>query len=103
MTEKAAILGSTTFAENKRFQDNITTGQVNSSCTRRMLSEKQLYNSFKNFPDTPQYKHNQLLDVLAKVTQFGCYTFFLTLTAGIPKFWPGIIQMLGQKYGKERK
>ena len=103
MTEKAAILGSTTFAENKRFQDNVTTGQVNSSCTRPMLSEKQIYNSFKNFPDTPQYKHNQLLDVLAKVTQFGCYTFFLTLTAVIPKFWPRIIQMLGRKYGKQRK
>ena len=95
MNERAAMLGSTTFAENKRFRDNVTTGQVNSSCTRRMLLEKLIYNSFKNFPGTPQYKHNPLLDVLAKVTQFGCYTFFLTLTAGIPKFWPGIIQMLG--------
>ena len=103
MIERAAILTSTTFAENKRFQDNVTAGQVNSLCTGRMLLEQQTYYSFKNIRGTPQYKHNQLLDVLAKVTQFGCYTFFLTLTAGIPKFWPGIIQMLGRKYGKQRK
>lgn len=56
-----------------------------------MLSEQQIYNSFKNIPITPQYKHNQLLELLAKVRHFGCYTFFLTITAGIPKFWPGII------------
>ena len=65
-----------------------------------MLSEQQTFNSFKNIPGTPQYKHNQLLDVLAKVRQFGCYTFFLTLVASIPKLWHGIIQMLGRQYGK---
>jgi hypothetical protein len=41
-----------------------------------------------------------MLDVLAKVRQFGCYTFFLTLSAGIPHFWPEIFQILGRQYGK---
>ena len=63
MIERAVILSSTTFAENKRFQDNVTAGQVNSLCTRQMLSEQQTYYSFKNNRGTPQYKHNQLLDV----------------------------------------
>ena len=40
MIERVAILSSTTFAENKRFQDNVTSGQVNPSSTRRMLSEQ---------------------------------------------------------------
>ena len=64
-----------------------------------MLLEQQTYYSFKNIRGTPQYKHNHLLDVWAKVRQFGCYTFFLTLAA-IPKFWPEIIQMFGRRYGK---
>ena len=65
-----------------------------------MLSEQQIYYSFKNIRGTPQYSNNMMLDVLAKVRQFGCYTFFLTLTAGIPKFWPEMIQMLGRQYGQ---
>lgn len=65
-----------------------------------MLSKQQIYYSFKNIRGTPQYKNNQHLDVLAKVRQFGCYTSFLTLTAGIPKYWPEIIQILAQQYGK---
>ena len=32
MIERAAILSYNTFAENKRFQDNVTAGQANSSC-----------------------------------------------------------------------
>ena len=36
-----------------------------------MLSKQKIYYSFKNIHGTPQYKHNQLLDVLAKIRQFG--------------------------------
>ena len=63
MIERVAILSSTIFAENKRFQDNVTVRQVNSLCTRCMLSEQQICYSFKNICGTPQYKHHQLLDV----------------------------------------
>ena len=63
MIERVVVLSSITFAENKRFQDNVTAGQVNSLCTRQMLSEQQTYYSFKNIRGTPQYKHNHLLDV----------------------------------------
>ena len=100
MIERAAILSSITFAESKRFQDNATVADVNSSCTRRMLNDQQIYYTFKNIRGTPQFCRNQMLDVLAKVRQFGCYTFFLTLSAGIPHFWPEIFQILGRQYGK---
>ena len=99
LIERAAIWSSITFAENKRFQDNITVGEVKNNI-HRMLSDQQIYYTFKNIRGTPQYNRNQLLDILAKVRQFGCYTFFLTITAGIPHFWFEIFQILGHQYGK---
>ena len=43
MVERAAILSSITFAENKRFQNDVTVREVSSLCTRRMLSEQQIF------------------------------------------------------------
>ena len=100
LIERAAIWSSITFAENKRFQDNITVGEVKNNI-HRMLSDQQIYYTFKNIRGTPQYNRNQLLDILGKVRQFGCYTFFLTITAGIPHFWFEIFQILGHQYGKD--
>ena len=54
MVERAAILSSITSAENKRFQDNVTAGQVNSLCTHRMLSEQKICYLFKNISGTAQ-------------------------------------------------
>ena len=44
-----------------------------------MLSEQQIYYSFKNIRGTPQYKHNQLLDVLAQVNNLAAIPFSLHL------------------------
>ena len=63
-----------------------------------MISEDQIFASFKNIRGTPQYFHNMMLDILAKVRQYGCYTFFLTFSAG-EFHWPEIIQIVACQYG----
>ena len=75
--ERNAVASSVHFAERKQFQSEISVGQlVNHSNVRRMISDDQIFSSFKNMRGTPQYFHNMLLDVLAKIRQFGVYTFF---------------------------
>ena len=76
--EKNAVASSVHFAERKQFQSEISVGQlVNHNNVRRMISDDQIFSSFKN-RGTPQYLHNMLLDVLAKIRQFGVYAFFLS-------------------------
>ena len=46
-----------------------------------------------------QYFHNVLSDVLAKIMQFGVYTFFLSCSAG--EFcWTEITQVNARQYGE---
>ena len=72
------------FAERKQFQGNITAGSLkNPSNIGTMISDQQVFASFKNIRGTPQYFKNMMYDVLAKVrhSHFGCPTFFLTMSA----------------------
>ena len=48
---------------------------------------------------TPQYFYNILLDVLAKIRQFGVYTFFLTCSAA-EFHWTEIIHIVARQYGE---
>ena len=49
---------------------------------------------------TPQYFHNiMLLEVLAKIRQFGVYTFFLTCS-GAEFHWAEVIQIVARHYGE---
>ena len=64
-----------------------------------MLSHDQIFSSFKNIRGTPQYFHNMLLDVLAKISEFGVYTFFLTGSAA-EFHWTDIIQVVACQYGE---
>ena len=64
-----------------------------------MISDDQIFSSFKNITGTPQYFHNMLLDVLAKIRQFGVYTFFLTCSAAEFR-WTEIIQVVARQYGE---
>ena len=65
--ERNAVASSVDFAERKQFQSEINVGQlVNHDNVRRMISDDQIFSSFKNIRGTPQYFHNMLLDVLAK-------------------------------------
>ena len=57
-----------------------------------MISDDQIFSSFKNIRGTPQYLHNMLLDALATVWQFGVYTFFFTYSA-VEFHWTKIIQV----------
>ena len=76
--EKNAVASSVHFAERKQFQSEISVGQlVNHNNVRRMISDDQIFSSFKN-RGIPHYLHNMLLDVLAKIRQFGVYAFFLS-------------------------
>ena len=94
MKEKCSIH----FAERKQFQSSISVGQLmNKDTVKRMISDDQIFSSFKNIRGTPQYFHNMFLDVLAKIRQFGVYTFFLTCSAA-EFFWTEIIQIVARQY-----
>ena len=72
---------------------------MNHDSVRRMISDEQIFSSFKNISGTPQYFHNMLLDVLAKTRQFGVNTFFLTYFAA-EFHWTEIIQVGACQYGQ---
>ena len=97
--ERNAVASSVDFAERKQFQNEISIGQlVNHNNVRRMIPDDQIF-SFKNIRGTPHYFHNMLLDVLAKIRQFGVYTSFLTCSAA--EFcWTEIIQVVARQYGE---
>ena len=98
--ERNAVSSSIHFAERKQLQSDITIGQLmNQDNVRRMISDNQIYACFKNIRGTPQYFHNMLLDVLAKIRQFGVYTFFLTCSAA-EFHWPEIIKVVARQYGE---
>ena len=64
-----------------------------------MISDDQIFSSFKNVRGTPQFFHNMLLGVLAKTRQSGVYTFFLTCSAA-EFHWTEIIQVVTHQYGQ---
>ena len=80
--EGKTVASSIHFAERKQFQSDISDGQLmNKDTVKRMISGDQTFSLFKNIRGAPQYFHNLLLDVLAKIRQFEVYTFFLTCSA----------------------
>ena len=96
--EQNAVASSVHFAERKQFQSEISVGQlVNHENVRRMISDDQIFSSFKNIRGTPQYFNSMLLNVLAKTRQFGVYTFFVTCSAA-EFHWTEIIQVIAGQY-----
>ena len=53
--------------------------------------------TFKSIRGTPQYFHNMMLDILAKVRQFGPPTFFLTCSAAEMGDWTEVIQSVAHQ------
>ena len=98
--ERNAVASSVHFAERKQFQSEISVGQlVNHNHVRRMISDDQISSAFKNIRGTPHYFHNMLLDVLAKIKQFGVYTFLLSCS--VAEFHhTEIIQVVAHHYGE---
>ena len=100
LIERNAFASSVNFAERKQFQSKISVGQlVNQNDVRRMISNDQIFSSFKNIRGTPHCFHNMLLDVLAKIRQFRVYTFFLSCSAA-EFHWTEIIQVVARQYGE---
>ena len=95
-----AVASSVHFAERKQFQNEISVSQlVNHNNVRRMISDDQIFSSFKN-RGTPQYFHNMLLNFLAKIRQFGVCTFFLSCSAA-EFHCTEIIQVVARQYGEK--
>ena len=67
---------------------------------RSLLSDAELYSSFKSIRGTPQYFHDMMLDVLAKVRQYGAPTFWLTFSAD-DFGWTDIIKITARQYGQD--
>ena len=66
--ERNAVASSIHFAERKQFQNDISVGQLmNEDTVKRMISDDQIFSSFKIIGGTLQCFHNMLLDVLAKI------------------------------------
>ena len=79
----------------------MTIGDIkNSTFFQSMISDAELFASFKSIRGTPQYFHNMMLDVLAKIRQYGPPTFFLTFSAA--EFsWTDIIKIVARQFGEE--
>ena len=61
--ERKAVASSVHFEERKQFQSEINVCQlVNYDNVRQIISDDQLFSSFKNIRGTPQYFHNMLLN-----------------------------------------
>lgn len=72
---------------------------MNRDKARRMISDHQIFSFFRNIRGTSHYFHNMLLDVLAKIRQFGLYTFLLTAST-IEFHWNEILQVTAEQYGR---
>ena len=84
----------------KQFQSDMNVGQaLDPSFVQRMIGDDQIYASFKNIRGTPQYFHNMMLDILAKIRQFGPPAFFLTCSAAEMGAWIEIIQTIARQFG----
>ena len=65
-----------------------------------MITDAELYASFKSIRGTPQYFHEMMLDVLAKIRQYGPPTFFLTFSAAEFQ-WTDIIKSVAKQFGED--
>ena len=94
------IESTISFAQRKHYQSEITAGQlVNVNNVRRVITDDQIYASFKSVRGTPQYWNNMMLDVLAKIRHFGVATWFLTWSAAIFK-WTETIKIVAYQTGE---
>ena len=100
MHQISAVASWARFAEGKQFQSEIDIViLVTHDNVRRVISDDQIFSSFKKIWGTPKYFCNMLVDVLARLRQFGVYTFFLTCS--VAEFhWTEIIHIGAPQYGE---
>ena len=98
--KRNAVASSVHLAERKQFQSEINVAQlVNHGNVRRMISDDQIFCSFKKIRGTPQYFCNMLVDVFAKIRQFGVYSFFVTCSV-VEFHWTEITLVGASQYGE---
>ena len=98
--DRNAVANTIHSTERKQFQTDVNVGQlVHQDNVKHMISEDQIFASFKSIRATPQFFNNMLLGVLAKIIQFGPPTFFLTCSAA-EFHWTEIIQGGARQYGE---
>ena len=98
--ESTNVQSAISFAQKKHFQSEISAGQlVNTDNVKRMISDDQIYHSFKHVRGSPQWCDNMMLDCLAKSRKFDVTTFFLTMTPALFR-WTNIIKIVAYQSGE---
>ena len=64
-----------------------------------LMKEDELFASFKKIRGSPQYWKEMQQDMIAKIRQFGPYTFFISGSAA-DFHWPELIQVIAKQYGE---
>ncbi|XP_077978182.1 uncharacterized protein LOC144433703 [Glandiceps talaboti] len=65
-----------------------------------MMKNDELFASFKKIRGSPQYWKEMQQDMIAKIRQFGPYTFFLSGSAA-DFHWPELMQVIATQYGEQ--
>ncbi len=87
--ETEEISSSISITARKRFQEDITVGDLrNPDRIGKLLTENQVFAAFKKIQGTPQSWKQMNLDMHAKLRQLGPYTFFIT---GKPLYISGFV------------
>ena len=98
--EEEIVRSTISLVERKRKQNSWTIRDIqNPSVVQELITDAEIYASFKSIRGTPQYFHEMTLDVLAKCRQFGPPTFFITFSAA-EFHWADIIQTVARQYGE---
>ena len=98
--ERQTLADTISITTRKSYFQDISAGQLKDpKKLMKLLNQDQVYASFKNIRGTPQYWQQMQFDMLAKLRQFGPYTFFLSGSAA-EFHWTEVIQVVARQYGK---
>ena len=97
--ERQTLTDTISITTRKSYFQDISAGQLKDpNKLLKLLSQDQVYASFKNIRGTPQYWQQMQFDMLAKLRQLGPYTFFLTGSAA-EFHWTEVIKVVARQYG----
>ena len=98
--ESDRLRSTINISKMKRHHQDINAGTLkNPETVHQLISNDEMFTTFKTIRGTPQYWKNMQLDMLAKIKLFGPYTFFITGSAAEFQ-WTEVIQVVANQYGK---
>ena len=98
--ERETVYSTINFVERKRKCGPSKAADVqNNSTFKSLISDAEIFASFKKIRGTPQYFKNMMHNILAKVRQFGPPTFWITFSAAEFK-WTDIIKIVASQFGE---